>query len=249
MIKFFRHIRQRMLKENRFSRYFLYAIGEIVLVVIGIVIALQLNNWNSKQQLKQVEIKYLKEIAQHLRMDSVDIQFNIQFNKVRLRAGEMVLKSLNEHDAYSDTMDQYFGNLHYTTRSVVNFSAYETLKSRGLEIISNDSLRMMITELYSFSYHNVIDFEKQDDHALQYAVVIPAVVRELVMHPNPSPRVEFASASPLDFVGLKSDDAFKNAIVMNNDLRVYMLSNYRDLAEKVAECRERIRIELEHLDH
>jgi hypothetical protein len=249
MIKLFRTIRQRMLQENRFSRYFLYAIGEIVLVVIGIVIALQLNNWNNEQQLKQVEIKYLKEIANNLRADSVDIRFNIDFNEVRRRAAEMVLKSLNEHSAYSDTMDQYFGNLLYTTRSVMNYSAYETLKSRGLEIISNDSLRMMITQLYSFSYHNVIDFEKQDDHALQYAVVIPAVIDRMVIDPSVDKRMALSSGRPKDFTALKTDDLFKNAVLMNLDLRVYMLSNYAELAEKVAACREQIRIELEHLEN
>lgn len=51
MIKFFRKIRKQLLTENRFSRYFVYAIGEIVLVVIGILIALQLNNWNEIRQL------------------------------------------------------------------------------------------------------------------------------------------------------------------------------------------------------
>ena len=249
MARIFNTIRQRLIAQNRFTRYLVYAIGEIVLVVIGILIALQLNNWNSKQQVKQIEIKYLREIAKHLRMDSVDIQFNITFNQTRLRSGEMVLKCLNEHEAYSDTMDKYFGNLHYTTRSVMNFSAYETLKARGLEIISDDQLRMMIAELYSFSYHNVIDFEKQDDHLLQYTVVMPAVVGKLVMHPSPNNRMELASASPKDFSSLKSDDAFKNAVVMNNDLRMYMLTNYADLAEKLAMCREQIRIELEHLEH
>ena len=54
MIKFFRKIRQRLLSENKFSKYLFYAIGEIVLVVIGILIALQINNWNEnrKQQIK-----------------------------------------------------------------------------------------------------------------------------------------------------------------------------------------------------
>ena len=49
MIKFFRRIRQNMIKENRASKYMLYAIGEIVLVVIGILFALQINNWNIDQ--------------------------------------------------------------------------------------------------------------------------------------------------------------------------------------------------------
>ena len=46
MIKFFRKIRQKLLTQNKFSKYLLYAVGEIVLVVIGILIALQINNWN-----------------------------------------------------------------------------------------------------------------------------------------------------------------------------------------------------------
>ena len=69
MIKFFRRIRQRLLTENKFSKYLLYAIGEIVLVVIGILIALQINNWN-QQQINDAKIKsILKEIQQDLVID------------------------------------------------------------------------------------------------------------------------------------------------------------------------------------
>jgi len=50
MIKFFRKIRRQLLTENRFSKYLLYAIGEIVLVVIGILIALQINIWNENRK-------------------------------------------------------------------------------------------------------------------------------------------------------------------------------------------------------
>ncbi|MGB5318748.1 DUF6090 family protein [Eudoraea sp.] len=55
MIKFFRRIRQQLLKENNLSKYLLYAIGEIVLVVIGILIALQINNWNQENKESLVE--------------------------------------------------------------------------------------------------------------------------------------------------------------------------------------------------
>jgi len=92
-------------------------------------------------------------------------------------------------------MDPYFGNLLYTARSVMNYSAYEMLKSRGLVMITDDPLRMMITQLNSFSYANVIDFEKQDDHALQYAVVMPEVLQKVVMHPNVNNCVALSSAT------------------------------------------------------
>ena len=69
MIKFFRNIRQRMLIENKFSKYLIYAIGEIVLVVIGILIALSINNWNQKEN-EQYKIKeYAVSIIQDLELD------------------------------------------------------------------------------------------------------------------------------------------------------------------------------------
>ena len=59
MIKFFRRIRQQLLTENKFSKYVLYAIGEIILVVVGILIALSINNWNSNQKNLVVEKDYI----------------------------------------------------------------------------------------------------------------------------------------------------------------------------------------------
>ena len=62
MIKFFRKIRQKLVSENKFSKYLIYAIGEIVLVVIGILIALSINNWNESLKLEQREIDIAKEL-------------------------------------------------------------------------------------------------------------------------------------------------------------------------------------------
>jgi len=62
MIKFFRHIRQRMIKENRVSKYLLYALGEIILVVIGILIAVQINDWNETRKANHTSKAYLQKM-------------------------------------------------------------------------------------------------------------------------------------------------------------------------------------------
>lgn len=232
------------MNENKISKYLLYVIGEIVLVVIGILIALQINNWNEGKKTREVEIKYLKEIVQNLDSDITDIQFNIEFNETRNRAIKIVLNSLMNDEAYSDTLDIYYGSLLYTTRSVVDFSAFDALKSQGLEIISNDSLRQLISKLYSYHYHNVIDFEIQDDHAMQYAIVMPAVLSKLKLRNTQLPNVSQQMASPIDFEALKQDDEFINALVMNKDLREYMLINYRGLEKRVNICSNAILKEL-----
>ncbi|NKI30944.1 DUF6090 family protein [Croceivirga thetidis] len=77
MIKFFRRIRQKLLSENKFSKYLLYAIGEIVLVVIGILIALQINNWNENKKTEVSFDQFVIEFKQEL-------QYNIQDLKVAI---------------------------------------------------------------------------------------------------------------------------------------------------------------------
>ncbi|MFT6960251.1 MAG: hypothetical protein ACJA17_001353, partial [Polaribacter sp.] len=62
MIKFFRKIRQKMLTENKFGKYMTYAVGEVILVVIGILIAVSINNWNQERQLENEEKVILKNI-------------------------------------------------------------------------------------------------------------------------------------------------------------------------------------------
>ena len=69
MIKFFRKIRQRLLSENKFSKYLLYAIGEIMLVVIGILIALQINNSSEARKERTIEINYLKNLKADLLLE------------------------------------------------------------------------------------------------------------------------------------------------------------------------------------
>lgn len=71
MIKFFRRIRQSLLTENKFSKYLLYAIGEITLVVIGILIALQINNWNNDKKDRKLEKQYIIGLVNDLKTDSV----------------------------------------------------------------------------------------------------------------------------------------------------------------------------------
>ena len=78
MIKFFRHIRQRLIRENRFSKYLLYAIGEIILVVIGILIALQINNWNEVRKEKHSLRAIYSNLLLDIKADSVSYSLNLK---------------------------------------------------------------------------------------------------------------------------------------------------------------------------
>ena len=83
MIKFFRKIRQHLLMQNKTGKYFKYAIGEIVLVVIGILIALQINNWN-ENRLKNKSVKtYLNNLIQDLESDQLALNAMSQYHSFK----------------------------------------------------------------------------------------------------------------------------------------------------------------------
>lgn len=227
MVKIFRNIRQHLLAKSRFSNYLLYAFGEIILVVMGILIALQIDTLYTNHQLQKTERKYLAEIRNNLKFDLRDIQFNIDFNEGKLRSNIIVLQYLSKEVPYSDTLDFHFSNLSYTTRTLPNSSTYETVKSRGLDIISNDSLRQQITTLYDFYYKNLIDFETKDDHPFQFQVLLPEVIKAIDIV------ADWREAKPVDQQAILKNHQLKNALTMNIHLREYMIGNYKETHQEV----------------
>tara|TARA_R110000850_G_scaffold3773_3_gene17492 strand:+ start:393 stop:1124 length:732 start_codon:yes stop_codon:yes gene_type:complete len=85
MIKFFRKTRQNLLTEGKTEKYLKYAIGEILLVVIGIIIALQLNNWNETRKKQNLKNEYLVSLKNDYRKDTVQLSDRIYQNKKRLK--------------------------------------------------------------------------------------------------------------------------------------------------------------------
>ena len=96
MIKFFRHIRQSLILENKTSKYFKYAIGEIVLVVIGILIALQINNWNESSKEKKVEQMYLKNILSDLKDQNASIDLQMEREQEYFEAAGYIIKAYQQ---------------------------------------------------------------------------------------------------------------------------------------------------------
>ena len=95
MIKFFRKIRQKLLSENKFSKYLIYAIGEIVLVVIGILIALQINNWNEHRKDKATEHTLLIAMHDDLLINIDRLNNDIQIEQNTINATDKYLNLIN----------------------------------------------------------------------------------------------------------------------------------------------------------
>ena len=150
MIKFFRKIRQRLLSENKFSKYLLYAIGEVVLVVIGILIALNLNTNSENKKLVVQEIKILKEIKNELFVALNDVKEDFEGYKRNLTSAKIIYNSILHKESYNDSLKVHYFLLFDEERFLASQSAFESLKSVGLEIISNDLIRDDIVTVYLY---------------------------------------------------------------------------------------------------
>jgi uncharacterized membrane protein YgaE (UPF0421/DUF939 family) len=86
-------MRQNLLMENKTSPYFKYAIGEIVLVVIGILIALQINNWNESRKEMEIEHRYFTNILSDLKNQNASIDIQLEREQEYFEAAGHIIKS------------------------------------------------------------------------------------------------------------------------------------------------------------
>ena len=164
MIKFFRHIRRSLIQENKMGKYFKYAIGEILLVMVGILLALQVNNWNENRKAKTFEENMLSEIYETL---NSDIEIFGRFEE-RIRNKDSAIDNL----LYARAGKKEFTNaelkddVFWAGASILfsyNDGPYEALKSSGLDKIRTDSLRYRLTDYYEVYLPRAISFI-QDTH-------------------------------------------------------------------------------------
>ena len=148
MLTFFRRIRKGLLDGGRTSKYLLYAIGEIALVVIGILIALQINNWNERNKFEAKEIEMLNDFKASLENDLLNLNRAIEKGERAKSSMEIILAHLKADLPYSDSLKFHFGNTTDTWMAQVNGSVFESLKSEGLTLISNKELRQDLVTLY-----------------------------------------------------------------------------------------------------
>ena len=146
MIKFFRKIRQKTLTENKFSKYLLYAMGEIVLVVIGILIALTINNNNEEGKTRIKELSYLTNIKSDLHLNLAELKAYIVLREKSVSSAETILDIFeNEKDIDPDEFNFHNLNVQIWRPFNKNNNAYQELINSGnLAIISNDSIKNLL---------------------------------------------------------------------------------------------------------
>jgi len=151
MIKFFRKIRQKTLTENKFGKYLTYAIGEIILVVIGILIALSINNWNENRKNSIEEKAILENLLENLNLSKIQSEQLIS-EESQLKQNLIQILGVDSKDNKvkdKTISDSIFKNAVWDLQSdMPTFNAYNNLKSTNkLSLIKNKNINEKFTEL------------------------------------------------------------------------------------------------------
>jgi hypothetical protein len=156
MLKFFRTIRKKLIEQDNVRKYLLYAIGEILLVVVGILIALQVNNWNEQRNDRKYEATMLNEISLALEQNISDMENSVKYLN-RLQHSIFELASIKNDPLHSrDSLMYHFNEVRGGGIAVsFNASAYEAIKSSGLDKISDPDLRKNLSLLYEMQLRSV----------------------------------------------------------------------------------------------
>lgn len=169
MLTFFRNIRKKLAAENKVMAYLRYAIGEIVLVVIGILIALQINNWNELRKQNIAETEFIEGVKKDLIQDKHYIvivlkQMEPKIEAFNLLNNEVLLKRHNEN------IDSLFQNYFVTQRTFypVTGSFQSGISGNVINNYKNKEITSLVIKLYNSTYSRLIDNGKILDDRWDY---------------------------------------------------------------------------------
>ncbi|NVK48990.1 MAG: hypothetical protein HWE09_04440 [Cyclobacteriaceae bacterium] len=246
MIKFFRKIRQNLLSEGKTGKYFKYAIGEIVLVMVGILLALQVNNWNENRKENQLKLQLLKELQFSAKDDFERGQYQLSMNKKALSSIELIINHLENNIPYNDSLKNHFTLAHTRWISQVNDDAYQNITDYGLNFMKNETTRIKITNLYGI---NKEFLEKLDErfNLFYYQVAAPVLIDcfDQIIPPGFS----YTKMTPLDYQELAENENYRSVLNSTKSyLEVYIYWQEKFISNNLGEIGNLLDAEIKYFE-
>ena len=234
MLAFLRRIRRKLIDEGNLNRYLVYAIGEILLVVIGILIALQINNWNESKKSLRFENQLKMDIYKAIDINFSDFNRSVDYTERAIQSIEILRDYLAEEKAYDDSLNTHF---HYSTvwaYQRLNHTAYETAKQYGLHFIQNDTLRSNLFDLYEVHQNLILQFEDRQ-HDFHYQYVTPFLADHFERRGERGEKL-----IPVDYAALKSNPNYDYILQTNYRERLNELRWFKMQIRKMEIAKEQL---------
>jgi hypothetical protein len=238
MLSVLRGLRRKLIEEGKLKSYLAYAIGEIVLIVAGILIALTINDWNEQRKNREVELRMLSEIEASILSDQKELSDALESVRTSISRMEALLNILKNPTAYHDSLDVFFGAAYGVHSATLNTAPYEAIKAGGLDRISNDELRLKLIELFDDSYKRIVIIDE-----VEIKVNLDILRPYYYQHFTDIRWSE--SASPLNYQRLVKDVAYRNLVDYHmNILKLNHGWIYEQALTQIAELLEMLDFEL-----
>jgi hypothetical protein len=250
MIIYFKKIRQKLIDGGNLSKYFFYAIGEITLIVIGILLALYLDNLNSEKKIRAIEVKILYELNSNLSSSIKSYERAIQAEQMYLENNLLILNFLDNNKPYDESLDKAFGTYYWTISSNPIKGGYDYLKSKGIELISNDSLRQNISYLFENEFSILKDENEVWANNLQQNISYPYHVDHFRnYYPEGIDQGDNGYAKPNEYKALLEDKKFKsiNAEIISN--RRWNINSLQKIITDIKGLMIKIEVEIRNLEN
>lgn len=217
------------------------AAEKIFFTVAGILIALWINHCDEDHKKQIIEIQSLKEIKMALEADLLEISTTMSDVHPDIAAVKKVVAALQTQSPEYDSLPFHLARAFAYSFYLPNTAAFETLKSRGMETITNDSVRLMIAQLYSVTY----SFQRQVDDR-RNAFFMDFVAPYLINHT----RRERPGGPiyPVDWAQLSHDPGFLSAMSLQRDSYSRVLREYEHIRQEINVISSAIDAELERLE-
>lgn len=242
MLKFFRRIRRKLIEEGNLKRYLVYAIGEILLVVIGILIALQINNLNEQKKDKAKESQILLSLSEDFKSNIVNLKTSIDQYPDLIHRLQTTLSYIGKSEKQlSEGMKDTIRNTGYVFTELVDGTLNSILNSEKLELIQNEKLKRKLT-----AYPAIVSrFTKQEENLEEYVINVQrdklrnfVSLTELLPDDNPQNKIIKATAKKSDYFGLLNDMYYQNILtgllLTNNrmsNIAIELMENTEDVLE------------------
>jgi hypothetical protein len=217
------------------GKYFKYAIGEIILVVIGILIALQINNWNENRKEDLKELALLKELKADLVFSIGEIDTVSYYNLENIKAYEQIKKYIINDSVYDNSLDNSFGQLDIWNEPYLPTMAFDAIKNKGIDLISNDSLKRHISKVYNFNLKMLLEDMGKWEWSYNQNTTQRFMVKYIRRVPGSG------QASPVNFEVLKKDDEFLNFL----NILIAIRRDNVDLSKNTSTALKKL---VEHID-
>ncbi|WP_179345513.1 DUF6090 family protein [Winogradskyella ursingii] len=170
MLKFFRHIRRRLIGDNRFSKYLLYAIGEIILVVIGILIALSINNWNETRKNNLTESDYYCRLLEDFELDRQNIMRLSDESDYKIKISKALLLELPKKEKSKEYLiDNYIQGLRTNAFVPSKVTILDITSSGKLNLIKDEELKKTLVRYYAELDNLIYQLDLNRNHSIERA--------------------------------------------------------------------------------